>query len=211
MNVSDAGANDDAASKLELPWPTSGGNVPVLIAAASQLARRCDDLLVVLGHRASRLESLLDESRPAKSIATIKADPDAPMYESFRVGLNHLAPSEQSIEAVVLHPGDHPVITDATAKAVEAAFRCDPTRAAMPAHDGRGGHPVIIPGTLFAALRAYSGEGGLRAYWRAHPDACRRVPVEDPWGRIDLDTAEAYREARQRWLGELNADHTPRA
>ena len=75
----------------------------------------------------------------------------------------------------------------------------------MPEHNGKGGHPALIPmdiarrilqrvrvdGTPATAF----GEGGLRQFWIDHPGLHRRLPVDDPSCVVDLDSPEAYQAA----------------
>jgi CTP:molybdopterin cytidylyltransferase MocA len=62
----------------------------------------------------------------------------------------------------------------------------------MPEVGGHGGHPAVIPFELVAAIVSQSTPGGLREFWRANPELCKRIPVEDPGCIRDLDTPVDY-------------------
>ena len=95
-----------------------------------------------------------------------------------------------------MQPGDHPQVAPDTIAALLEAWADHRELAVMPEHDGRGGHPVLVPPTLASMVGEWMGTGGLRRFWREHPECCLRVPVDDPGVVQDLDTPEAYEQAR---------------
>lgn len=60
---------------------------------------------------------------------------------------------------------------------------------ARPEHEGRPGHPVVIPARLFPSLRACQGDGGVRAFLASH--TIHAVPTLDTRVCANLDTPEA--------------------
>jgi molybdenum cofactor cytidylyltransferase len=154
---------------------------PLVAAAYDAIAPACDRMIVVLGHEAEAVAAALGD-RP---FDRVDADPDAPMFESVRAGVR--AAAELAARRVVLHPADHPRVAPTTLAKLAARADAEPARAIIPEHAGRGGHPVFIPASLFEAIAACAGEGGLRAFWRAQHAACARLPVEDPSVTRDLD------------------------
>jgi molybdenum cofactor cytidylyltransferase len=158
-------------TKQLLPWPPDG-STPLVAAAFDAIVGVCTRMIVVVGHEADAVRSAL----APRSFVDVQSDPDADMIESVRAGLR--AAADDTVP-VLLHPGDHPEVAPATLETILAAHRREPECVIMPEHEGRGGHPVLIPFVHIPAILTDDGPGGLREHWRRHPDLCRRVPVDD--------------------------------
>jgi molybdenum cofactor cytidylyltransferase len=176
-------------TKQLMPWPTAGGSKPLVAAAFDAVRPACSEMIVVFGHQADTVAAALG----GRSCYPVMSDPDAEMFESVRAGLkeaNRIAPSA----TVLLHPADQPEVTRMTLDMLLRTIKADPAKAVMPEFEGKGGHPVLIPPTLVEALIEHGGEGGLRRFWRDHPESCVRIPVDDPSVTYDLDTPDQYRD-----------------
>jgi CTP:molybdopterin cytidylyltransferase MocA len=181
-------------SKQLLLWPADKGDKPLVAAAFDAVAGVCDHMIVVLGHEADAVAAALGDRmfHPAES------DADAEMFESIRIGLRAAQQIDPAADAL-LHPADHPEVAPATLSRLIDALNRESDRAVMPEHDGRGGHPVLIPSGLTENLLHCSGEGGLRQYWIDHPEQCARLVVDDASVVRDLDTPEDLeRDKRNR-------------
>ena len=73
-----------------------------------------------------------------------------------------------------------------------------PRRAILPEFGGRGGHPILIPPDLVDSILQFSTTVGLRGYWRAHPEAFVRLPVDDSAVIEDIDTPDQLPDAESR-------------
>lgn len=179
--------------KQLLPWPGPDDPERTMIGAAfDAIAPACEKVLVVLGHEAEAVRAGLG-AREFGSVAGV--DPDAPMYESVRAGLVAARKIARG-RPVLLQPADQPEVAPTTLEAIRSAAAATPGRAVMPEVAGRGGHPVWIPAAMLDELIGLDGAGGLKAYWRAHPERCVRVPVDDAACVRDVDTPEGYGAAR---------------
>ncbi|MCH8839245.1 MAG: NTP transferase domain-containing protein [Planctomycetes bacterium] len=166
------------------PWPTVEGEKPLVAAAFDAVASVCDAMIVVLGHRAAEVAAALGE----RQFRAVQSDPDAPMFESIRVGIQ--AALETSAEApVLLQPGDHPEVQSATLEQILTVSGEHPDRAIVPEFQGRGGHPVLIPAGIAQRLLTTDCPQGLGQYWSDHPKLCLRVSVNDGSVVRDVDTA----------------------
>ena len=145
-------------------------------------------MIVVAGHEAPDVVAALGD----RIFEVVEVDPDAEMLDSIRAGLEPIRRTGLH-DAVLMQLGDHPIVSESTVRAMLDAGDSD---AVIPECDGGGGHPVLIPVAMLDDIIAFTG-AGLRAYWET-TDRVRRVPVEDPWVCADLDTPEAYDEARRR-------------
>lgn len=102
--------------------------------------------------------------------------------------------TETTPDAVLILAVDQPLALEV----VEAllASPLAPGEVALPAYEGRPGHPVLLHGSLLAALQEVAVlPEGLRSLVRAAPT--RLVPVASPSIHLDLNTAEALRAATE--------------
>jgi molybdenum cofactor cytidylyltransferase len=174
-------------TKQLLRWPPPDGESTVVATAFDRIAPACDDMVVVLGHQAEAVTAALG----GRVFRRVESDANAELFESIRAGLS-VAHRLASDTAVMLHLADHPAVASSTVTRLLHALHAEPERAIIPEFDGRGGHPVLIPPELGDRLLRYHGSGGLRQFWRHHPELCRRITVDDAGVVLDLDTPEQY-------------------
>jgi molybdenum cofactor cytidylyltransferase len=176
-------------TKQLVPWPGTGGPKPLVAAAFDAICGGCDSMIVVLGHEAQAVAAALG-GRPFRGIPS---DPDAPMMDSIRAGLN----AAREIDAnavVVLQPGDQPEVSAGTLSTLADWSLRRPAQAIIPEYRDRGGHPVFIPPAVAARILKADCPTGLGDFWRAHPDLCVRVALEDPDICRDVDVPADLRE-----------------
>jgi molybdopterin converting factor subunit 1 len=111
------------------------------------------------------------------------------MRQSVELGLEAL---ERDVppELVILCPGDAPGITpDLVASLLElAARRRDGI--VIPCHEGRRGHPIVLPWGVAAEVRTLPADVGVNALVARHKDRVIERTVPDPGLIADLDTPE---------------------
>jgi CTP:molybdopterin cytidylyltransferase MocA len=107
----------------------------------------------------------------------VVADAAEGMGASIRAGIKAL-PDEAA--AVMILPADLPELTAEDLATMLTAWREQP-QAILRAvdHDGRSGHPVIFPASLFPALGRSRGDTGARDVLHAHGDKVVRVSLPD--------------------------------
>lgn len=169
-------------TKQLIPWQAADGEKPLVAAAYDAIRPICDDMIVVVGHDAGAVAAALGE-RPFHRVESSAA---APMFESVRCGLVAAAAVDPTA-VVVLQPGDHPEVLPTTLAILVDRLHADPTQVIIPTYGGRGGHPVLIPPRMAAILTSILAPNGLGEYWRAHPEHCVRVAVDDPRIVRDID------------------------
>ncbi len=118
----------------------------------------------------------------------VNEEPDGDMASSIRAGLSAL-PVDTVSALVTLC--DYPLVLPETVQALVAAGRAAPEKIAVPTHDGRKGHPLLVPRSILDEL--VPGVI-LRDLLRRDPDRLWPVAVDDPGVLIDMDTPEAYFE-----------------
>jgi molybdenum cofactor cytidylyltransferase len=140
-------------------------------------------MVVVLGHEAEAVAAALGD----RTFHRAASSADLPMFESIRVGLRAARELDANV-TVVLQPGDHPEVAQSTLDALTAASLKYPAIAIVPEHNGRGGHPALIPPAVTARILNTDCPRGLGQFWQDHPELCRRIPVDDPTMLLDIDT-----------------------
>ncbi len=133
--------------------------------------------------RVQGLDSVLDN--PA---------PETGPLRSLQIGLDTL-PADAPGTLMVLV--DFCLVGVATHRALGEAAASNPSRLWRPVFQGRHGHPVWFPASLFQDLREAPLSEGARTVVYAHRDLWGAVDVDDPWIHRDLDSPEdleAFRE-----------------
>ena len=110
-------------------------------------------------------------------------DPTRGMFSSIQAGLAAAAG-----DPVVVLPADMPFVQPGTVAAlVDAGARAG--RAVVPVHDGRRGHPLVLPGRLRDGLLS-APAGTLKDALAALEGASLEVQVGDPGVLRDVDRRE---------------------
>lgn len=70
-----------------------------------------------------------------------------------------------------------------------------------PRFRGRGGHPLIFAAPLKQQLESLSEESqGIRAIFKSRMKDVTHHIIDDPMIRLDINTPEAYEDAKQKYL-----------
>jgi len=143
--------------------------------------------LVVTGHHRREVEA---EVERLGGEALHNPDFARGMYSSIRAGVAAMA----GVDGFFLLPVDIPLVRAATLAPLIAAF--DSGGVVYPCRDGQRGHPPLISARLIAAIRDYSGDGGLRTLLERFPG--RDVTVWDDGVLLDADTPEDFATLQER-------------
>ena len=140
-----------------------------------------DDVLVVLGHRASELRPLVEQCG-ARWIEN--PHPDDGMYSSVAAGARSLA---SSARGVFVLPADVPLVRPATIRQIAAAFLNRPSGIVYPVFGDRRGHPPLIARAILDQA-ANGATGPLRTLLALHEPTAMNIPVADEAIHLDMDT-----------------------
>ena len=173
--------------KQLLPWRTSQGDKPLVAASFDAVSDACDQMVVVVGHRAEEVVRVL----APRCFIQVKSDTERPMFESVRAGLSETARIDDQAAALI-QPADHPEVSANTLRELFELADENPQQVVLPEFDGQGGHPVLIPAEVVHQLVDWPGDGGLRQFWRDNPQLCLRLTVNDPGVVHDLDTPRDF-------------------
>ena len=123
--------------------------------------------------------------------------PDRPtldMRASVELGLARLKVGIKPA-ALLLTPGDLPGLAAHAVARVIAASLESPGRIVVPRHDGRRGHPLLLPWTLASEISDLPTGVGVNALLAKYSNLIQAVEIDDPNLLDDVDTPEDYR----RW------------
>lgn len=152
----------------------------------------CDYVVVVTARLDDDTARWIAEEAAALD-AGIAVNPaaESQQADSLRIGLKALPPQA---EAAVVAPVDVPDVSGALVRAVIEEHQRTGAPIALPARDGRRGHPVLFDRRVFDELMRPDLAEGARTVIHAHAAELAEVPVDalPP----DLDTPDDYR----RWL-----------
>jgi molybdenum cofactor cytidylyltransferase len=169
--------------KQLVTWRSLMGPKPLVAAAYDAISIVCSEMIVVVGHEAKAVQEALGD----RTFRCVVSDPDAPMFDSIRTGLQ-AARRLDPAATVVIQPGDHPEVAPATLEKLAELSIAQPEKTIIPEFGGRGGHPVFIPSVIAARVLGSDCAEGLGKFWMSHPELCVRVPVDDATVVRDVDT-----------------------
>ncbi len=165
------------------------------LARCSRLLLRpgLERLVVVLGHEAERVCAF--GGLPPAALRVVNAGyREGGMLSSILRGLD--AAEAIGAEAALIHPVDHPLVTELTVARVLEALAAGAAIAA-PACAGRRGHPGGFARSTWPLLRKAPAQQGARAVLRSHAELI--VHVDGDAGSIaGIDTRADY----ERLVGE---------
>jgi molybdenum cofactor cytidylyltransferase len=151
-------------------------------AFAKARAAPVDQVIVVLGAEAASLRPLLavDGEMPVR--CTEITDWALGMSASLKAGISSLP---DDAKGAFIFLGDMPGVPVEFCPALIAALEAG-ALAALPEHQGKPGHPVLLAATLFADVLTLQGDKGAGAILAGLGDQVTRVP--GPIGAVfDID------------------------
>ena len=173
-----------------LPWH----DVPLVeYQTHSLLQGGVTEVVVVLGHEHQAVVPHV-RSVGARSVVN-------PLYRqgkttSIKAGIRAVGPAA---EGILLLAVDQPRPPEIISAVIEAHLRSG-ALITSPRYHGRGGHPLIFASTLKQEFEVITEqEKGIRAVFQAHRDEINHVPIDDPIIRLDINSPEAYEEAKARY------------
>jgi molybdenum cofactor cytidylyltransferase len=175
--------------KLLLPWHGSSIIAHLIrqwqALAAAQIVVVCRPMDVLMSAELDRL------SFPSAN-RIINPDPERGMFSSIQCAANWEGwQPDLSSWAIVL--GDQPHLQADMLQTLLAFHARHPQSMCQPSHEGRGGHPILLPRTAFARLRSAPTQT-LNLFLKQNADALVQCPVADARLGLDLDTPADYKQ-----------------
>jgi molybdenum cofactor cytidylyltransferase len=178
----------------KLLLPIGGRSVLARVIAALREGGADPIVVVVAPADAEGAEALAAEAEQGGACVVVADPPPPDMRASVERGLDRLergpAPS-----TVLIAPGDSPGIDADLVARLVARARAEPRSIIIPASQGGRGHPIALPWTLAAEIRALPGDVGINALVARHAASVIELDVAHADAIADLDTPDDYR----RW------------
>jgi molybdenum cofactor cytidylyltransferase len=138
----------------------------------------------------------------AKNIAlaadeiVINADWERGQLSSVQAAIRSLQHIPQSTDGLLLCLIDHPLISGALVNyLIEQFYAAACTKIVLPAYEGRRGHPLIFPASLYEELLHAPEDKGARAVVWAHAADVVEVPTEEEGCILNLNDPETLHRA----------------
>lgn len=155
----------------------------------SMLGAKFDEVIVVVGHRASDIRDQLGD-RPVSTV--FNPNYRKGMLTSAQTGIRGL----QESDAFALMLVDQPFITSALIDRVVDAYVQTNKGIALPSYNYKRGHPVVFHQRYAGEILALGTDsGGVRTLFKKYSDDIYYVAVDTDWVLQDIDYREDYERA----------------
>ena len=177
--------------KALLPWQ---GSVLLRYQVNALLEGGADRVVVVLGHRAGELKSLLE----GMDGVHWAINPDYMLGKTTSLKVGVAAAKEFRPQDMLILNVDQPR-QPATIQKVLDSHRRQPSLITNPAFQGQGGHPIVISASLIEELaQVDEATLGLKAVTQRHKNEVNKVELGIPEVLWDLNTPEDYENALKK-------------
>ncbi len=170
--------------KMELPV----GNKTLLERVIEGMTAVCSRVIVVAGHRAQRIRSIIREYPKVEVV--VNRYYEQGMFSSVQEGVRQVRGN-----LFFIVPGDHPCIPPGVYQRLKEAAENSNTEVNVfiPTFKGRRGHPVAMKKPMTAAILEEPLHSNLRTVIRRN--RCQLVEVDHEGILWDIDTMEDYRKS----------------
>ncbi len=183
--------------KLLLPL----GDRPVLLhVVETVLASQARPLVIVLGHQAEQVRTLLT---PYESELTTVENPDYQqgMSTSLRKGIETLMSSYPSVNGALIVLGDQPLMTSHILDSMIETKQNTGKRIITARYRGKRGNPTLFDASLFPELMEMTGDEGGRKVLERYRQEIATLDMDEDMPNYDVDTWEAYQQVVAIWEG----------
>lgn len=159
-------------------------------------ASQADDVIVVLGHAADRIQQQI-QFNGARVV--VNENHASGMGTSLKAGLGAMNPDA---EAVLVVLADQPFVKPATLDRLIAEHRASNAHVVIPTYRGFRGNPVLIDRSLFPEMMSLNGDVGCRAIFGNHLERVVKLPLDDAGVLVDIDRQSDFEELSQSRVGK---------
>ena len=176
------------------PMPINGRPM-IERSVMSMLSADVEEVVVVLGYRAREIEEVLRQSPAAPYIRMVRNRDylHSEMLDSIKLGVASLGPCSDFF----LLPGDIPMVSPATFRAIQKTHLCGENLVTFPTVDGRRKHPPLISARCIQRILSFQEAGGLRQLWKNMEQETGNVAVDDMGCTMDVDSPGDYEKILQ--------------
>jgi molybdenum cofactor cytidylyltransferase len=152
-----------------------------------------DELVVVLGHHAQRIEPVVAEF-PVTLVRN--PHPEQGQASSTRVGLQALA----AVDCVLVALADQPLLHAQDVADLIKAYKQRPEgiELVQPQVDGQPGNPLVFSAAVREQILAGPGDVACRRWQERHAGQVLRWPTANRRYAVDIDTEQDIEELAQR-------------
>ncbi|HET6572709.1 MAG TPA: nucleotidyltransferase family protein [Fimbriiglobus sp.] len=181
----------------KLSLPLGDGTVLGHLVAALREGG-ADRVVVVVGPHVRELTPIAEA---AGADVLSLAEPTADMRATVEHGLKWIAANVgPQPDGWLLAPADHPAVTVDVVRRLCESFRAQGARpVVVPVHDGKRGHPTLVPWRLAGEVPRIPAGQGINALLRTAETV--EVPAASAGVLADLDTPDDYERLRATWPG----------
>ncbi|MDX1492626.1 MAG: nucleotidyltransferase family protein [Longimicrobiales bacterium] len=151
-------------------------------------------------------DELAEELEDSGATILRNPDPGEGPITSLRLALAELSPQ---MDGIVYLPLDHALVEPRHVVELLEAAAASEASLALPIHRGKRGHPAYFGRSLFPELMDPELEGGARTVVHRHLGLACLLGTDDPAVITDIDTPEAYRDARELFASGAGGESTP--
>jgi molybdenum cofactor cytidylyltransferase len=138
--------------------------------------------------------ALIEAAEAQGAEIVVPDQPTLDMRASVELALARLAEGLE-LTSLLLTPGDIPGLSrQAVARVIEASIG-SPGRIIVPLHEGRRGHPLLLPWPLAREIPRLPAGVGVNALLAEYGALIDHVAINEPGCLDDIDTPDDYR----RW------------
>jgi len=167
-----------------------GGETLIEQVLAPILGSRLDDVVVVLGHQAREIETVIACRFPDPRLHIIENRQYLQgMASSLAAGI---ASVEGTHDHAMIFLADMPGITARLIDRLLDAFLASGMRIGAVKGEGRPAHPVIFSRELYGELKGLTGDAGARPLLHKYSDTTCLVEPEAGYDSFDIDTPKDY-------------------
>lgn len=159
---------------------------------AEAVGARLDEVVVVLGHRAEEVASVL-AAHPVRWV--VNTSYQTGMLSSVQCGVQAVDRAADYLICL----GDQPRLSRAVVEQVLQRRNQRDAGIIIPTTNGKRGHPVLIGNAYRAEILALPPGVGLNAVTRGHPEDTCELPVAEPAILTDMDTPADYQRELNHW------------
>ena len=163
-----------------------------------------ETIVVVLG-QGPRAEELKDHLQNSRVMFAINPDPRSEMSASIACGVRALP---KATRAVIINPADHAAVPSEVVAQLITEWR-NGALLVKPTWNARGGHPVLVDLSFREELLTLDPQAGLKAFFSAHQEQVKRVPVNSNYIARDMDTWDDYCALHQEVFGVPPPERIP--
>ena len=186
--------------KTLLPW---GSTTVIETCIRNLFLAGVDNVIVVLNSSSDLTSQAVARSRAQ---IAFNDEPECEMGLSISKGAERVP---ESSGAVLIALADQPAVPPTVISFLVTNWREQKSEIVIPVSNGRGGHPILIDGSLLPRLRRLDEQIGLRGLLRDSASRTLRIEVGSQFILRDIDTWSEYVDLHKEVFGEAPGIQEP--